>query len=159
MKIQACIWPAQVPETLMPISAEAPGLSFPMAAWALLCCFASSSSPAFQLLDTLEFCSPLWCCWGRVGRIKAFSLSKLKVLSSPKTVGGMTAVGVSPASHSSLGKSLLSSCVALNLGRAAGQPHLLGRIWGCILRGHAEVSGSRAVGRGQGYVRVWLQAP
>lgn len=85
----------------------------------MLCC--RFQEPCLPASRHLEFCPLLGAVVGGWAWIKAFSLSKLKVLSSPKTVGGMTAAGVSPASHIPLGKSLLSSCVGTELGEG-GRP-------------------------------------
>lgn len=81
--------PAELPETLMPISAEAPGLSFPTATQAFLCYVPGLYTPAFWFLPS----TVVLLGEGRPG-LKL--LARLKVFSSPRTLGWKAAVGFQP---------------------------------------------------------------
>lgn len=100
--------PMQFPETLTPISAEAPSLSFPH----------SSTGPAVLLFRSPQPCLLFLDIWysalhsGTIGVgqlwIKAFSQSKATFFT--KDSGRRGCWGIIPASYSSLSKSLPSSC-------------------------------------------------
>lgn len=84
----------------MPISAEAPGLNFPIAAWALWCCLAGPCSPAsgFSTFGILPSIVVLLGEGGPGLKLLAY----LKVLSSPRLWEGKLQWDVNSASHSSL---------------------------------------------------------
>lgn len=73
----------------MSVSAEAPGLGFPTAAQTFLCYVPGLCSPAFWFLPS----TVVLLGEGRPG-LKL--LARLKVCSSPRTVGWKAAVGCQP---------------------------------------------------------------
>lgn len=93
------IQPAEFPETLMPSSAEAPGLSLPMAAQALLCYVPGLCSPAFWFHpSTVVLLGEGWPGLKLLARLKEFY--------SPRTVGWKAAVGCQPSFLQPLGQEL-----------------------------------------------------
>ena len=81
------IQPAEFPETLMPISAEVPGLSSPTAAQGFLCCVAGPYSPAFWFLpSTVVLLGGVGQAW-----IKAFNPSKGIFFPKDSRLEGCTA--------------------------------------------------------------------